>query len=52
MNYFECAYFDQTYFDTDCVSSSGGKLGRGYIPFDEEPPRNDDDLTVLLLLSG
>ena len=28
MNYFDCAYFDQTYFSTDCAPS-GGKGGRG-----------------------
>ena len=28
MNYFDCAYFDQTYFSTDCPPS-GGKGGKG-----------------------
>ena len=31
MNYFDCAYFDQTYFSTDCppAATGGGKPGRG-----------------------
>lgn len=52
MSYFDCAYFDQTYFSTDCAPT-GGKVARGgpirRIPRPSEPPVLDDGDELLAL---
>lgn len=44
MDYFDCAYFDQTYFDTDCApAATGGKAGRGIVTHRPDPLLVEDE---------
>lgn len=42
MSYFECAYFDQTYFATDCAPA-GGRGSRGMARINPPPPLDEGD---------
>lgn len=46
--YFECAYFDETYFDTDCAG--GGKVPRGVLTFERREPDTVDTDELLALI--
>ena len=45
MNYFACAYFDQTYFSTDCAPTGGrGTRGMARVIRPAGPDEYEEDL--------
>ena len=50
MSYFACAYFDQTYFSTDCAPATSGGHGpvRSVLPPPQAPVLDDGEELLAL----